>query len=307
MIEKSGTMADNNPLVTIAIPTYNRADGYLKEALQSAISQSYDNIEIIVADNCSIDDTESLVKRYSDPRLRYYKQNKNIGPLNNFNFCVDQAKGAYFLMLHDDDMIDEDFVESCMVAANYRTDLGIIRTGIRLIDSHGEVIHEFPNSVIGLPFEQFILGWFKHKTALYLTSTLYNTKELRAIGGFRSKLDLTPDGVATVRLAAEFERSDIEESKASFRKHSGELTFAVKVKDWGKDFLYLLDLICNVAKKDKALLRSEGERFFANLSYNRVKAIQSPFQKYITYWIVYKMFHYKLLPPPIRQFLQKIS
>ena len=60
----------NFPLVTIAIPTYNRADGYLKEAIQSALDQTYPNLEIIVSDNCSIDDTESIVKCLSEPDIR---------------------------------------------------------------------------------------------------------------------------------------------------------------------------------------------------------------------------------------------
>ncbi len=62
------------PLVTIAIPTYNRADGYLKQALQSAVNQTYKNIEIVVSDNCSPDNTEAVVRSYTDPRIRYFQQ-----------------------------------------------------------------------------------------------------------------------------------------------------------------------------------------------------------------------------------------
>lgn len=56
-------MKKNQPLVTIAIPTYNRADGFLKQALQSAINQTYYYLEIIVSDNCSTDTTETIVKK----------------------------------------------------------------------------------------------------------------------------------------------------------------------------------------------------------------------------------------------------
>ena len=77
-----------NTLVTIAIPTYNRADNYLKQALSSALVQTYRNIEIIVSDNCSTDNTESVVKNFKDSRIRYFKQKKNIGPYKNFNFLL---------------------------------------------------------------------------------------------------------------------------------------------------------------------------------------------------------------------------
>ncbi|GJM30953.1 MAG: hypothetical protein DHS20C17_35880 [Cyclobacteriaceae bacterium] len=79
------------PLVTIAIPTYNRADTYLKHTLQSAKDQSYQNVEIIVSDNCSIDQTEKVVKEFDDPRIRYVKHSQNIGHYNNFKFCIEQA------------------------------------------------------------------------------------------------------------------------------------------------------------------------------------------------------------------------
>ena len=55
-------------LVTIGIPTFNRANGYLRYALESAIAQTYRNLEIIVSDNCSYDDTEAVVRHYRDPR-----------------------------------------------------------------------------------------------------------------------------------------------------------------------------------------------------------------------------------------------
>ena len=132
-------------LVTIAIPTFNRADGNLICALQSAISQTYKNIEIIVSDNCSSDDTEQVVKQFKDPRLQYVRHPENIGANANFNFCLSQAKGDYFLLLHDDDLIDDDFVSVCMKAENYVfNDIGIIRTGTRWIDVDGNVLSEKP-------------------------------------------------------------------------------------------------------------------------------------------------------------------
>ena len=137
-----------HPLVTIAIPTYNRADGYLRKALASAMNQTYQNIEIIVSDNCSSD---------------------------NFNYCLEQANGDYFLLLQDDDMIDSDFVEVCMTVANHSKDIGIIRTGTRIIDSEGKVVRERTNNVVGLLTEEFFLGWFAGKTVLYLCSTLFFT------------------------------------------------------------------------------------------------------------------------------------
>jgi glycosyltransferase involved in cell wall biosynthesis len=112
------------PLVTIAIPTYNRADGYLRQTLESALNQTYPNLDILVSDNCSVDDTAKLVTSFPDPRIRYIKHQVNVGQTNNFNFCLREAKGDYFLLLPDDDLIDHDFVETCIEAAERPPETG---------------------------------------------------------------------------------------------------------------------------------------------------------------------------------------
>ena len=104
---------DNSLSVTVGIPTYNRADSYLKNALKSALAQRYENFEIVVSDNCSKDHTQALVEQMDDGRIRYFRQEKNIPANDNFNFCLQQARGDYFLLLHDDDLIDPDFVAAC--------------------------------------------------------------------------------------------------------------------------------------------------------------------------------------------------
>ncbi|NIV34817.1 MAG: glycosyltransferase, partial [Anaerolineae bacterium] len=65
------------PLVTVAIPTYNRADSYLRYALESAVNQTYGNVEVIVSDNCSTDGTEQVVRDFSAPCLRYFRHAEN--------------------------------------------------------------------------------------------------------------------------------------------------------------------------------------------------------------------------------------
>jgi glycosyltransferase involved in cell wall biosynthesis len=274
------TPNDPFPLVSIGIPTYNRAGRYLRECIKSAINQTYPSIEIIVSDNCSTDGTAALVTIFADPRIRYFRHPKNIGANNNFNFCLEQANGEYFLLLHDDDLIDSDFVDTCMKAVRNQKGISLIRTGTRIIDSNGQTVKEMPNEVIGSSTEDFFLGWFSNKTSLYLCSSLFNTKYLKAIGGFKSRHNLFQDVVAELRLAAAHGRVDIKDVKASFRKHGGELTFAVKVKAWCEDSSELLDLISNLAQKRKNLIRKEGLRFFCRLNFRRAMAIASPIGRF---------------------------
>src|SRR6202021_2760472 len=74
--------------VSICIPTFNSA-GMLADAIQSALKQTYEHLDVLVVDNCSTDETELIVKNFMsrDPRLRYLKQARNIGMPGNFNTC----------------------------------------------------------------------------------------------------------------------------------------------------------------------------------------------------------------------------
>ena len=103
------------PLASICIPTYNRA-GQLEQALTSAMQQDYDNLEIIVVDNASTDDTATIVHRCQqlDDRIAYKANESNIGAVNNFNAAISLANGAYVMWLADDDWIDSHYISTCM-------------------------------------------------------------------------------------------------------------------------------------------------------------------------------------------------
>ena len=285
------------PLVTIAIPTRDRANSYLPLTLRSALSQTYAAIEIVVSDNGSSDHTEEFVASFSDPRVRYYKHEQNIGPADNAHFCLAQARGAYFLMLHDDDQIDRDFIDTCMSVARYQLDVGVIRTGTRVVDAHGKVLYESPNRVAGLPTEEFFLGWFSSKTSIYLCSTLFNTQRLRDIGGLRSRHHLFDDAMAIVQLAANYGRADVENVKASFRNHDVRISTTSSVSDWCEDSLELLDTIIGLASKDKEELRRQGLRFFARKSYRHASLIRQSWRRFRAHMIVYRSYSFHCLPP----------
>ncbi|HWP58304.1 MAG TPA: glycosyltransferase family 2 protein [Candidatus Acidoferrales bacterium] len=287
------------PLVTIAIPTYNRAGSYLREALDCALGQTYENLEVIVADNCSSDGTRALVGGIQDRRLRYFRHRANIGANDNFNFCFSQARGKYVLLLHDDDKVDFDFVQACIEAAAGRSP-GVIRTGVRLIDAQGRLIHEVPNRAAGLSTEEFFRAWFAVRTPIYLCNTLFNTGYLREIGGFRSKHNCYQDTMAIVRLAAEYGRVDIADVKASFRQHSGEMALKRTMREWCEDSLILLKLMCDLAKDNRAMVLRSGRRFFARANYRRASMADSPIKRLRAYVQVWRHFNYRYLPSASR-------
>lgn len=105
----------NNILVSIGIPTFNRAI-LLRRSIESAINQTYKNIEIIISDNSSDDDTSEICANYQtvDSRVKYIRQITNLGPIANFSEVLKYASGQYFMWLGDDDWLDRNYIKECI-------------------------------------------------------------------------------------------------------------------------------------------------------------------------------------------------
>lgn len=108
-------MKSHAPLVTIGIPTYNRAAA-LRRAIASALSQDYPTIEVLISDNASTDGTREICEEFcrADPRVTYVRQPSNRGARANFAEVLDRASGEYFMWLGDDDWIDVSYVGHCL-------------------------------------------------------------------------------------------------------------------------------------------------------------------------------------------------
>jgi len=102
------------PLVSVGIPTYNRV-ALLGRAVESVISQDYQNLEIIISDNASTDSTASVCADFtrSDDRVRYIRQEINCGSTANFLSVLTHARGELFMWLADDDWLDRSYISSC--------------------------------------------------------------------------------------------------------------------------------------------------------------------------------------------------
>lgn len=88
----------------------------LERTLNSIINQTYKNLEIIISDNGSTNkDVQSVINKFiADPRIRYFRQPVNKGPIFNFNFVLEKITGEYFMKSADDDWLDLNYVEDCL-------------------------------------------------------------------------------------------------------------------------------------------------------------------------------------------------
>jgi glycosyltransferase involved in cell wall biosynthesis len=106
---------DDEPLVSIGVPTYNRA-GMLQRAVESALAQDYLNIEVVISDNASVDGTQAVCEELCrrDSRVRYIRQPINRGPTPNHVEVLTQSCGEYFMFLGDDNWLEPSYVSQCL-------------------------------------------------------------------------------------------------------------------------------------------------------------------------------------------------
>jgi glycosyltransferase involved in cell wall biosynthesis len=117
----------NQPLVTIGLPTYNR--GYsLRDALESALTQDYQNIELVISDNGSTDETQAICLEACarDKRIRYFRFDSNQGPTVNFSEVLKQARGEFFMWFSDDDWMDRSYVSEGLRVMLAHADVGLV-------------------------------------------------------------------------------------------------------------------------------------------------------------------------------------
>lgn len=102
----------NISLVSIVIPTYNR-EKYIAKAIESAMHQTYRNLEIIIGDNQSTDNTWAIIQEYAskDSRIKIFQNPTNIGPVMNWNACFERASGEYLKIIWSDDWISLNYIE----------------------------------------------------------------------------------------------------------------------------------------------------------------------------------------------------
>lgn len=151
----------NYPLVSIGIPTFNRAASLIR-TLESVIKQDYKNLEIIVSDNASNDNTHAIMNNWSvlDRRIIYIKQDENFGAIKNFRKVMNLANGDFFLWLGDDDWIDQNFVSLCVQFLINNTDYSFVGTDAVFYNSDGMIhliVHHY-----NLVQNSYLLRVLKH-------------------------------------------------------------------------------------------------------------------------------------------------
>lgn len=252
--------------VTIGIPTLNRSELALR-AIGSALAQSYGDIEVIVSDDGSTDDTVQRVRKLRDPRIVLFEQKARQGLVGNFNFCLQHATGEFFLLLGDDDLLMPDAIAGLVApfleSANGGTaaSVGMVWCPCRIADAHSS---HFWTTEGGPAWEtpvSMLVALWAGKRGPRLSGILLRTQDSLAVGGYREKYgdlcDIGNWGLAALRRDRV---ACVPGPLVQYTNHLGSTTSQSSVnkwQDWARDVH--ADLLASVrARGDR-----DGERRLA--------------------------------------------
>jgi len=240
------------PLVSICIPTYNRAK-FVSKAIDSALSQSYPNIEIIVVDNASQDEIDSVIANYQDTRLHFFKNSRNLGMYGNFNRCIELSKGKYIHILHSDDYIDTHFTQKC----------------VEFMESHHNVMMTFGSSWFLFEGEQKKIAVADHDVIyqapegfreilekgnmIICPSVMVNRKVYDSVGFYSTEYPYAGDLYQWLKISRQFDFAFVAGATLFYREGEHSESFQLLIKtplgyiDTIKIFIRLIDELGNEA------------------------------------------------------------
>jgi glycosyltransferase involved in cell wall biosynthesis len=136
------------PLVSIGLFLYN-GDRFLEAAIESFLNQTFRDFELIISDNCSTDKSDEICRRYAaqDSRIRYYRNERNMGAGWNVRRVYELATGKYFKQAAHDDMIQPDYLRQCVDALEADESLVLAHSLTRVIDEHGQFVENYDDGL----------------------------------------------------------------------------------------------------------------------------------------------------------------
>lgn len=188
---------------SVTIPSYKQK--YLSEAIESVLSQSYTDFELIIVDDHSPEDLYQVISKYNDKRIKYYRNDKNCGAIDvvdNWNICLSKCTGEYIICMGDDDRLLPCCLEEYDKLITKYPELGVYHAWTELIDEDSNfktLQHPRPEYECCL---SLIWNRWNGRYRQYIGDFCFDTAKLKSDGGFY-KLDYAwgSDDITAVRAA----------------------------------------------------------------------------------------------------------
>lgn len=261
---------------SIAIPAYKGK--YIYKAIESVLCQTYQDYELVIVDDCSPEDLKSIIDKFHDPRIRYYRNNKNCGSINvvdNWNICLSYCTGQYVICMGDDDCLTPCCLEEYKKLIDKYPELDIYHAWTEIIDENGKI------KSLQQPRPEFESGlslmWnrWNGRDRQFIGDFCFKIETLRYNGGFyKLPLAWASDDISAVRAAMSkgianlqvigFQYRDSGITITNSSNHDIKLNAAFLERKWYKQLYSTIDknTLNSIDKIYHFMMRTEIDRHF---------------------------------------------
>jgi glycosyltransferase involved in cell wall biosynthesis len=206
------------PRVTVFMPVYN-GSAHLETAVGSILAQSYGDFEFLIIDDGSTDDTQNLLQKFDDPRLRIVRNDENLGVPATRNLGTDLAEGEFLAMIDSDDIAKPERIETQVRFLDEHPDHAVVGSWAREIDEHG-----VQKKLLRRP-----VTWERLRARLLFIGTIRTPSAMGRLDvlrryPFRAEFPVCSDSDVWVRIALEHRATNLPVDLIDYRIHSDSLT-----------------------------------------------------------------------------------
>jgi glycosyltransferase involved in cell wall biosynthesis len=211
-------MSTTSPLVSVVMAVHNGSP-YLRLAIDSILAQTFEDFEFIIVNDGSTDDTERIIRSYSDPRIQLITQSKT-GFVSSLNRSIERARGAYIARMDADDISDSTRLSKQVAILNERRNVGVVGSAIIRIDGAGRKLRT----------EYFLANDAELRQDLILRcpfahgSVMMRRDLVQEVGGYRQEFWLAEDYDLWRRMADVCELANTLEPLYYYREHTQGVT-----------------------------------------------------------------------------------
>ena len=224
--EKSNNTMSQDYKITVAIPAYK--DAFLRETIESVLSQVYENFELVIVNDASPYDLDSIISVYNDSRIRYFTNKKNCGAkdvVDNWNICLAKSAGSYFMCIGDDDRLKPNCLFDLAVLISKYPDADLLHSRTEVIDVHSNLIETLPQQSEWESVFSFVSSFNDSGLGSYL----FKSKILKEEGGFyKLPYGWSSDVVSAIRAASSHGVVHTQETGFQYRASGFTISHDIK-------------------------------------------------------------------------------
>lgn len=172
---------------SFVLPAYKAR--FFREAIDSILAQTYNNFELIIVNDASPEDLDSIVNSYDDSRIRYYVNEENIGGkdlVSQWNHCLKYADGEYIILASDDDVYHSSYLEKMHELVCKYPEINVFRPKIQLIDGNNSIVCVLEGLSERISKIEFLYNWMQGRIGSGIPYYVFRKSALTEISGFKN-------------------------------------------------------------------------------------------------------------------------